>query len=382
MRRNDYYALEMLNGVPYLLPFGQNIASHKRGFKLNDTGVFLWNHLGEADNEEELVDLLLKDEELTIDEDKAIREDLKAFIDVLRSNGVIQPDPLQLLPEVAKIRIAGVLVSIHGQTSYISSAFDAFRVFDDNKADLTVNVITGKKDINVGDRIVIRDKEIELYESKTEWHMRFPTFDHISFVSISKRLHYSEIFIRYEEESALLREHLFHVLRHIFLLKAQSLGYFCIHSASILYRGKAYLFSGPSGTGKSTHTAFWKKQYSVEYLNGDLNLISDEGTVYGIPWCGTSGIFTVKEYPLGGIVFLKQAKENKVEELKGDEKSLRISQRLISPSYNQELLEENLSFSVNLGKQFPCWRLSCTKDPSAAELMKETIDMLYRKVVL
>ena len=36
-------------------------------------------------------------------------------------------------------------------------------------------------------------------------------------------------------------------------------GMFALHSASLLYLEKAWLFSGPSGMGKSTHTALWKK---------------------------------------------------------------------------------------------------------------------------
>lgn len=42
-------------------------------------------------------------------------------------------------------------------------------------------------------------------------------------------------------------------------------------------------------------------------LNGDLNLIGEENGqffVYGIPWCGTSGICTTEKQRLGGIVLL------------------------------------------------------------------------------
>lgn len=59
--------------------------------------------------------------------------------------------------------------------------------------------------------------------------------------------------------------------------------------------------------GKSTHTALWHELFGTPYLNGDLNLLGFEDghiTVYGIPWCGTSEIFTTEQYELGGIVLL------------------------------------------------------------------------------
>ena len=82
-------------------------------------------------------------------------------------------------------------------------------------------------------------------------------------------------------------------------------------------------FSGHSGMGKSTHTNLWKEQFGTKIINGDLNLIGwsngeqanigqsvdkpgskGHPIVYGMPWCGTSGIASTKSYPLGGIVLL------------------------------------------------------------------------------
>ena len=59
--------------------------------------------------------------------------------------------------------------------------------------------------------------------------------------------------------------------------------------------------------GKSTHTALWHELFDTPYLNGDLNLLGldkDHIIAYGIPWCGTSGIFTAEAYELGGIILL------------------------------------------------------------------------------
>ena len=154
-------------------------------------------------------------------------------------------------------------------------------------------------------------------------------------------------------------------------------GMFIIHSASLLYNDKAWLFSGPSGMGKSTHTNLWKNLYQSSLLNGDLNMITLENnvlTVHGIPWCGTSQIHTTKSYPLGGIILLKQDATDFIESLTDAQKQTSVAQRFISPTWTQEMFLKNLNFAEMLCKQVPICRLHCTKNPHAAEVMKSYID--------
>lgn len=39
---------------------------------------------------------------------------------------------------------------------------------------------------------------------------------------------------------------------------------FLMHGASISYEGKAFLFTAPSGTGKSTHIRLWKNIWGIK----------------------------------------------------------------------------------------------------------------------
>ena len=175
-------------------------------------------------------------------------------------------------------------------------------------------------------------------------------------------------------------ENLFHAIRLFFLFTAQRNGLFAIHSASVLYQGKAWLFSGHSGMGKSTHTALWHELFDTPYLNGDLNLLGlkeDHIIVYGIPWCGTSGIFTAETYELGGIVLLgRDLQTDYLEELNPSEKVLRVMQRMISPAWTERQLSENLFFAGEIADRVPVLHLLCTKNASAACVMKNAIDQL------
>jgi hypothetical protein len=63
---------------------------------------------------------------------------------------------------------------------------------------------------------------------------------------------------------------------------------FLMHGAVVVVDGSIYMFTAPSGTGKSTHVALWKKYFkNVEIINGDKPFSRvDESSVwvYGIPW--------------------------------------------------------------------------------------------------
>ena len=64
-----------------------------------------------------------------------------------------------------------------------------------------------------------------------------------------------------------------------------------MHGAVVAVDGQAYLFTAKSGTGKTTHTRLWLRQFGVRavMVNGDKPLIHitrKGATVYGTPWDG------------------------------------------------------------------------------------------------
>ena len=91
------------------------------------------------------------------------------------------------------------------------------------------------------------------------------------------------------------------------------------HSSAVELDGVAYLFSGPSGMGKSTHTRLWQQEFpSARIFNDDkpaLRYIDGVWYAYGTPWCGKDGININTKVPIGGICFLRQGKENKIRRL-------------------------------------------------------------------
>ncbi len=86
------------------------------------------------------------------------------------------------------------------------------------------------------------------------------------------------------------------------------------HGAVIEFEGRAYLFTAPSGTGKSTHIRLWRQYLgdAVRVINGDKPFVRipehrDElPVVYGTPWAGKEGWQCNDSAPLAGIVLLSR----------------------------------------------------------------------------
>ena len=380
MKQADGYLLETIAGVPYLLPYGQNIADLKRGVQLNDTGVFLWQTLAQEISSDELLHKFFTFFDGTPEDLPSFKEDMETFLSTLSTFGMItgyaapaQPEPL------CKILCIGELyVAFRGKEAFFSDKFDAFEsgLPADRQPDLTIQIHGYYPSTKGNGTLLLRNQDLYVMDCDSFYTFLFPSMSGVYEGRVTKDATQADIYCSPFCNEQLV-ENLFHAMRLFYLYRAQKSGIFALHSASIYYREKAWLFSGPSGTGKSTHTNLWHKLYDTPLINGDLNLLSfKDGTpvVYGLPWCGTSEIFDIKTYPLGGIILLQQAPENHIESLELHEKALLVSQRLISPSWTKEQLHTNLHFTENLSSEIYVARLCCNMGNAAAATMKEAID--------
>lgn len=92
------------------------------------------------------------------------------------------------------------------------------------------------------------------------------------------------------------------------------------HGSVLAIDGKGYLFTAPSGTGKSTHTRLWKEYFKdrVVVVNDDkpfLKIEDDEVFAYGTPWDGKHRLSSNIKVPLKGICILSQNKENWIKKI-------------------------------------------------------------------
>ncbi len=81
-----------------------------------------------------------------------------------------------------------------------------------------------------------------------------------------------------------------------------------IHASAVSADGKAWLFLGKSGTGKSTHARLWLRNIpGARLLNDDnpaVRLVDGKAFAFGTPWSGKTPCYRNESYPVGGIVRL------------------------------------------------------------------------------
>ncbi|PWM48932.1 MAG: hypothetical protein DBX62_01245 [Clostridia bacterium] len=87
-------------------------------------------------------------------------------------------------------------------------------------------------------------------------------------------------------------------------------GRIVVHASAVIYGGEAYLFSAPSGGGKSTQADIWHDKRGAEILNGDKVILrpTHGGVIaYGSPIAGSSGIYVNKSAPVRAICMIDKA---------------------------------------------------------------------------
>lgn len=151
-----------------------------------------------------------------------------------------------------------------------------------------------------------------------------------------------------------------------------------IHSSCIVYRDKAVLFLGESGTGKSTHTRLWREHIDGSFLlNDDSPIIRvEDGKIwaYGSPWSGKTPCYKQERHELAGCVRLSQAPHNQIRKL-----SVLKAYGAIHPScppefaYDNRLYDHISSFLNKLIATVPFHHLECLPDRDAVCLSCRTL---------
>lgn len=381
MKKNPYYRLKYIAGIPYLLAFGQGNADFKHDMRLNETSAFLWEQLEKVSDAEELIALCADYFQCPKEDYPVMEASIRQFVNSLYYQEILLPQnekPLDM-NGYKVLKIAGLFLKLYGPEIAFAKELLDFETTDDFPEDSPIQEIcvgTQLPAYTENGRLILRNQALSVVEGEENFILLFPELRRIREAHLDKAGKRVNIYCVPDitEETTV---EISYVIRIAFLYFAQLKNMLAVHSASVLYRDKVWLFSAPSGTGKTTHTRLWQEIYETPVINGDINLIAVENgvaTVHGIPWCGTSGIYSKQSYPLGGIIFLTQGADNKVSSLSGDRKQLRLLHRSISPGWTEEMQERNCQVVENLSDNILISHLTCTQEKEAAACSKMEID--------
>lgn len=147
------------------------------------------------------------------------------------------------------------------------------------------------------------------------------------------------------------------------------------HGSVIAVDDEAYLFTAPSGTGKSTHARLWRELFGQRafMVNDDKPLlrISDSGVLaYGTPWDGKHHLSRNVSVPLRAICLLERGTENVIAACTPTEIYPNLLGQTYRPKETEAMLRV-LHLVDRIAQGVPLYRLHCNMEPDAARVSYE-----------
>lgn len=139
---------------------------------------------------------------------------------------------------------------------------------------------------------------------------------------------------------------------------------FLIHACGAVIDGKALVFAGHSGDGKTTLARMLAAE-GIELLSDERVAIRKESSgfrVYGTPWCGEGNVVSTAAYPLGGIFLLKKAGVHRIRDGKAGALVAEFLSRSIVPYYFSSPTVRILALVQELAERVPIRELHFSLD--------------------
>lgn len=91
MKLKDGLVLRKVAGQFVIIPTGKRVREIVNTVYISSSAAYLWDHMKDSFTEEELIDLIMQ--QYTGVTREIAREDIEAFLETLRINNILEPDP-------------------------------------------------------------------------------------------------------------------------------------------------------------------------------------------------------------------------------------------------------------------------------------------------
>jgi hypothetical protein len=144
-----------------------------------------------------------------------------------------------------------------------------------------------------------------------------------------------------------------------------------VHACGVVVGGRAVLFCGASGAGKTTMARLFRKHRpSTRVLSDDRVIVRERGGrlwAYGTPWHGSARFASPAGRPVGAIFFLTQADRPSVVRLGRGEAATRLFACAFPPPWDAPSIRRVLGLCGQAAGAVPCARLRFPRNASAVE---------------
>ncbi len=149
------------------------------------------------------------------------------------------------------------------------------------------------------------------------------------------------------------------------------------HGAVISYNNRGYLFTAPSGTGKTTHIKLWQQYLDgVEIVNGDKPILFADGEgveAFATPYSGKEGYQNHGSIRLKGICIIHRGAENRIRRAESGEALSEIIHQIYIPFNDEAAVTKTLDLLDLMFKSIPIYILECNIGEEAVKTSFEAL---------
>jgi hypothetical protein len=168
--------------------------------------------------------------------------------------------------------------------------------------------------------------------------------------------------------------HLFNPIVEVCLLSRLALDSgLLLHAAGVSIQDQGYVFTGASGTGKSTIAQLFADQGAL-ILSDDRVILRRQGagiTVYGTPWVGSGQYAAQASQTLTGLYGISHGEHRHRLELLSQTKTMSLLlQQAFLPHWDRAAMEATLDFLASITAHIPCYSLAFLKQADVINMLQ------------
>jgi hypothetical protein len=146
-----------------------------------------------------------------------------------------------------------------------------------------------------------------------------------------------------------------------------------VHACGVIDTdGRAYMFAGQSGAGKSTIARLWSRAGATILSDDRLVLRIRDGKVwvYGTPWHGEEQFGCPDGAPLSRIFFLEHAPENRTTSMTQAGAAAMLFARAFPPFHDKAGIDFTLMFLGDVMSRIPAFQLAFVPDSAVLDCVR------------
>ncbi len=155
-------------------------------------------------------------------------------------------------------------------------------------------------------------------------------------------------------------------------------GELAVHACGIETSGRAVLFCGTSGAGKTTTARLWSRHArGSRVLSDDRIVLARRGRgheAHGTPWHGEGRFASAASAPLRALFFIRHGRTGRATRLSTADAAARLFARTFPPPWDPVAVARTLAACARVAERTPAWELRFRPDASAIRLVRETLE--------